>query len=92
METLKRYSKALIYSIGWFILFIMLQTILFVVSFIFKLVFDNEYLNSVKLLIEQANNNTDELINSYMQIIGGLTFHIEVSLAIFVKLFSLAIC
>lgn len=87
METLKRYSKALICSIGWFILFIMLQTILFVVSFIFKLVFDNEYLNSVKLLIEQANNNTDELINSYMQIIGGLTFHIEVSLAIFVIIF-----
>ena len=50
MNTFKRYNKAIWFSAGWFMLFIMMQVFYMIVAFIFKMITDTEYLLSVQYL------------------------------------------
>lgn len=83
MEAFKRYNKAIWFSTGWFMTFVMMQTIYMVFAFIFKIITDPDYLITVQQLIEQANSQgEDALMNAYIEIIGSLTSYIELFLTI----------
>ena len=83
METFKRYSKAIWFSVGWFITFVMMQTFYMVVALLFKMITDTDYLITVQQLLEQVDSNdVNALMNAYMEIIGSVTSYIEIFLAI----------
>lgn len=83
MNTFKRYNKAIWFSAGWFMLFIMMQVFYMIVAFIFKMITDTEYLLSVQNLLQQASTgNTNDLFNAYVEIVGSITSYLELFLTI----------
>lgn len=84
MSTFIRWNKAVWFSVGWFFTFVMLQTVYMVFALVFKCITDTEYLYSLQQLFSIANSSGDDgaLMQLYIDIIGGLTFYIELFLTI----------
>lgn len=82
-KTVGKYVIALVKSLGWFILFMLMQVFYMCIAFIFKIVTDEKYLESIIKDLNSINSsNTDEIFNVYVQIVGSLTSYIEFFLVI----------
>lgn len=84
MSTFIKWNKAIWFGIGWFLAFVMLQTVYMVFALVFKCITDTEYLYSLQQLFLIANSSRDDgaLMQLYIDIIGGLTFYIELFLTV----------
>ncbi len=86
MSTFIRYAKAICFSIGWFIVFVMSQVFYTAFAFIFKIITDREYAISVQDLLQKATTGGAEqsanMLDAYIEIIGSLTSYLELFLVI----------
>lgn len=83
MQTFKDFNKAIWFSLGWFLVFVILQTVYMVFAVVFKAITDVEYLLAVQQLFNSASEQgSDELMNVYIEVIGSVTSYIEVFLTI----------
>ena len=86
MSTFIRYTKAICFSIGWFIVFVMSQVFYMAFALIFKIITDREYAMSVQNLLQKAATGGTEqsanMMDAYIEIIGSLTSYLELFLVI----------
>jgi membrane protease YdiL (CAAX protease family) len=82
MGTGERWSKAVFFGIGWFILFVILQCVYMVYAFGLKVSLDPSYLLQVAQIFDGADlTDTEQYTETVTNLVYSLTTYLEVLLA-----------